>query len=68
MNKPYEVIGRGRWCGEYWTCLYFRSYNKELAINFAKKHSDSYEVVKLLSGNYIYLYDGDNGIKICNKS
>ena len=61
MNKAYEVEGKGRWCGEYWTTLYLRTYNKELALNFAKKHSDSFEVVELSSVIYVSLYGGDKG-------
>lgn len=65
MNKVYEVKGKGRWCGKYWTVLYFRTYNKELALNFAKKHSDSFKVIELGSVIYVYLYGGDKGI--CNE-
>lgn len=61
MNKVYKVVGNGRWCGEYWTILYLRTYNKELALNFAKKHSDSFKVIELGSVIFVSLYGGDKG-------
>ena len=59
--KVYEVCGKGRVYNNYFTTLYFRTYNKKLAINYAQKHSDSYDIIELGTYYYIEMFGGDKG-------
>ena len=56
-KKFYEVYGNIRILNDKWETLYLRTYNRNLAIQYAEKHNKAgYSIFELAHYYYIQLY------------
>ena len=64
-KKPYKIYGRARIINGEYVDLWFKTYNKQQAINFIKNHSEYYDILNLRTYIHIVMYDGICGYKEC---